>query len=206
VIARVRFGRRSILRLGGSDSLWLSATAPLGAACASPRAASRAVPDDTDSSSAPTPGAASNPIAMGESVPLGSPPSIARPDPPRVAATLPAASTEEASAPWAREWLDLILAVRREGRLSLFTWVGGGYRQTVQAFQRAFPGIAVEHVEDSSADSWLARVGRERCGGAYVWDIGMLHTDRALQEGAPQGMWAPLRPLLFHPDAIREGA
>jgi iron(III) transport system substrate-binding protein len=34
----------------------------------------------------------------------------------------------------------------------------------------------------------------------------MVHTDRALKDGAPDGMFAPLRPLLVHPDVLDDAA
>jgi iron(III) transport system substrate-binding protein len=117
-----------------------------------------------------------------------------------------ASASAEPDPAWALEWRELASAAQREGGLSLLTWVGRGYRRTIEAFQRAFPGVQVEHVEESSADVWLERVRRERRVGTYAFDLGFLHTDRALKDGAPEGMWAPLKPLLFHPDVLNEAA
>ena len=117
-----------------------------------------------------------------------------------------AAQPHEHDAVWAQEWRELVAAAEREGRLSLLTWVGRGYRQMVETFERTFPGIAVDHLEESSADVWLARVRRERRAATYAYDLGFLPTDRALQDGAREGLWAPLKPLLVHPDVVDDRA
>jgi hypothetical protein len=97
-------------------------------------------------------------------------------------------SLAHAEAAWQRDWRELVAAAQQEGQLGLLTWVGRGYRRTVEEFERRFPGIRIAHVEESSAEAWLGRVQRERRAGTYAFDLGFLHTDRALQAGAPEGM------------------
>jgi iron(III) transport system substrate-binding protein len=102
----------------------------------------------------------------------------------------------------AKRWDDMVAAARAEGRLSLLTLVGGGYGRVVESFQRAFPGIAVDRVAESSAGVWLRQARDGRRGGSSAFDLAFVQADRALVEGAPDGLWAPLRPLLVRPDVL----
>ena len=165
--------RRSLL-IAGARSL-----PALTAACA------------VDSQRAAAPGAASR-VSLAEQ-PSGIHPS------PSAAAELPADRPLTPDAAWEQEWQELIAAARKDGRLSLLTWVGRGYRRMIEVFEQSFPGIRVDHVEESSADVWLSRVRRS---ATYAFDLGLVHTDRALQDGSRDGMWAPLKPLLFRPDVV----
>ena len=93
------------------------------------------------------------------------------------------------------------LAPQHEGRLALVTWGNRAYHSTIEAFERAFPGIVVDQLAESSADAWLTLA---RTKGRF--DLALVQPDRALKDGAPTGMWAPLRPLLSRPDVVDEAA
>ena len=110
-----------------------------------------------------------------------------------------ASVVRSASTDWQREWDELTVAAQREGALSLVTWGDRPYHATIAAFTAAFPGIAVEQYAESNAPTWLERARQRRRAG-NTFDIALVQPDRALQDGAPEGMWAPLRPLLFRPD------
>src|SRR5438094_880207 len=73
---------------------------------------------------------------------------------------------------WERQWEDLIAAARAEGKLSLVTMVGSGYRTVFESFQQAFPGIAIDWLAESTARVWLDRVRQERQAGTYSFDLG----------------------------------
>jgi iron(III) transport system substrate-binding protein len=49
-------------------------------------------------------------------------------------------------------------------------------------------------------------VRQRRRAGSYAFDLAFVQPDRALAEGAPEGMWAPIKPLLFRPDVLDAGA
>jgi iron(III) transport system substrate-binding protein len=108
---------------------------------------------------------------------------------------------------WAREWEDLVGAARQEGTLSLLTVVGRGYRAVVDQFEQTFPGIVVEHLAESSAAAWLARArqGRQATHAAFDLALG-IQPDRAIADGTAEGLWAPLKPLLFRPDVLDDAA
>jgi iron(III) transport system substrate-binding protein len=40
---------------------------------------------------------------------------------------------------------------------------------------------------------------------AAAFDVALVQPDRALAEGGPDGLWAPVRPLLFRPDVLDDG-
>jgi len=103
---------------------------------------------------------------------------------------------------WGPEWDDVIASARAEGKLSLLTVVGGGYGSLVESFERAFPGITVERLAESSANTWLGQVREGRRAGNYAFDLAFVQANRAIADGAPEGMWAPIRPLLARSDVL----
>lgn len=111
---------------------------------------------------------------------------------------------------WEREWEDVIAAATAEGRLSLLTWGmtwgGSGYPAVIESFEQAFPGIKVDQLAESSASVWLGKVLQERRAGTYSFDLALVQPDAALTVGRQEGLWAPIRPLLFRPDVLEDGA
>jgi ABC-type Fe3+ transport system substrate-binding protein len=43
-------------------------------------------------------------------------------------------------------------------------------------------------------------------GAAGAFDLALVQPDAALTQGRPDGIWAPIKPLLVHPDALADGA
>jgi iron(III) transport system substrate-binding protein len=114
---------------------------------------------------------------------------------------------------WQRDWQVLVEAARAEGRLSILTWGnawGGpgfaGFAGAVDRFEEAFPGVAVERLGESSPRVWLTSIHAARSAGRYTFDLALVQPEPAITEGRARGMWAPLEPLLFHPEATDEGA
>jgi len=103
---------------------------------------------------------------------------------------------------WGREWDDVVVAAKREGTLSLLTVVGRGYRNMIERFEQAFPGVSVHHVAESSPAVWLGTARQARRANTAAFDVALVQPDRALAEGGPEGMWAPLKPLLVHPEVL----
>jgi iron(III) transport system substrate-binding protein len=59
----------------------------------------------------------------------------------------------------------------------------------------------VDQVAEGSADAWLGRARQGRRAGAAAFDVALgVDPTRAMVDGAAEGLWAPLRPLLFRPD------
>ena len=105
----------------------------------------------------------------------------------------------EAPSGWDAEWKDLGAAAQREGRLSLLTLVGRGHQTVIERFERAFPGVTVEHTAESSSSTWLAAAKRRRRDG-HGFDIAIVQPEAALTQGV--GLWAPVNDLLFRPDVL----
>ena len=127
--------------------------------------------------------------------------------PPTLAGQAPAQSTPLVQdVAWAKQWEDVVAAARREGTLALLTVVGRGYRTAIERFEEAFPGITVQHLAESSVDVWLGKVRQGRRASADAFDVALVSPDRALAEGSPEGLWAPVKPLLFRPDVLDDGA
>jgi iron(III) transport system substrate-binding protein len=120
-----------------------------------------------------------------------------------------AASAPESDPLVGTAWDEAVAAATAEGRLSLLTWGntwGGstyrGFQGAAAAFERVFPGIKVDWHGESSASTWLARLRAERRAGPPSFDVAIVQTDAAIAQGIPEGMWTPLRPLLFSPDVL----
>ena len=130
--------------------------------------------------------------------------------PTAVARTYAAPARDDA---WQQEWERLVAAATAEGRLGLITWGdtwGGptfpGFRGIVARFEEAFPGIVVDHLVESSATVWLEKVRQGRQTGSYAYDLAIVQPEPSLRLGRPEGIWAPIKPLLFHPDVINDAA
>src|SRR5205823_5680196 len=50
------------------------------------------------------------------------------------------------------------------------------------------------------------QIREERQARTYSFDLALVQPGRALTEGGPAGMWAPVKPLLFHPDVLDDRA
>ena len=109
-------------------------------------------------------------------------------------------------APWSDRWDAVVAAAEREGALALLTVAGQGYRALVERFQAEYPRIAVQHVIEGTINGWLQTVRRVEPAGARSFDIGLIHSARALSEGRAEQVWTPLRPLLFRPDVLDPNA
>jgi iron(III) transport system substrate-binding protein len=111
---------------------------------------------------------------------------------------------------WSTQWAEVVAAAGAEGRLSLLTWGttwgGSGFPNVIQSFEREFPAIKVDLVGESSASVWLRRLRDERRAGTYAFDLAIVQPDAALTDGTAEGMWAPVRPLLFRSDVMDNSA
>ena len=119
----------------------------------------------------------------------------ATPAPP--SAPAPAAASQPPA--WQAGWDRLLAAAKAEGKLSLLTLSGPGYRKTADDFQNNF-GIAVEHEGAPSGSVWSAKVLAERRAGVYSYDVVVVPPNTALARVKPEGAWDPIRPVIFRPD------
>lgn len=99
-----------------------------------------------------------------------------------------------------QDWDALVREAKREGALSTVLSSQRGYRTVLSEFERLFPGIRVAQVTASSSNAWLNQVRDERRSGRDTYDIAFVQPEPAITQGIPEGMWAPLRPLLIRQD------
>ncbi|MSQ27339.1 MAG: extracellular solute-binding protein [Dehalococcoidia bacterium] len=105
-------------------------------------------------------------------------------------------------AAWEKEWDDLVAAAKKEGKLSLLTLVGTGYRTMIQEFEKTFSGITVDQLAEASATVWVPKVQQERNANLYSFDVALVPPNSALTRLKPERVWEPVKPLLFRPDVL----
>jgi ABC-type Fe3+ transport system substrate-binding protein len=173
--------RRSFLRLAGAASTGL-----LVAACSS--AAS------TQPTTAP---------AKPTSAPAAAPPTTA---PAAVAPKTEPAAPAVGAKDFQAEWDALVEAARKEGKVVVQTPAGAGYREAVDQFSKAFPGIEADHQPFPDSATYIPKITSERQAGIYSVDALATTVTPLLQILKPQGMLDPIKPLLIRPDILDDKA
>ena len=118
-------------------------------------------------------------------------------------ATAPATQSQPAGAAtgWEAEWQELVKAAKSEGKLTLVTAIGAGYRDAVAAFEDAFPGISVEHTS-LNASNFTPRALQEWKSGIFSYDA-MTSTWAIVPRAmADEGMVVPIKQVIFRPDVL----
>jgi iron(III) transport system substrate-binding protein len=163
-----RLTRRTFIRVAGATS-----TGFLMIAC---------------SSSSPAPPT----VAPAKPAPATAPPvaPTAIPAAPQQAPAVPAAASSEA------QWQALLDAARKEGKVAVQTPAGAGYREALDIFAKAFPGIEPEHLSYPDAATFVPKLQSERQAGIYSIDVGASTITPFIQFFKPDGVIEPLRPLL----------
>ncbi len=65
---------------------------------------------------------------------------------------------------------ELVAAAKREGKLSVVTTIGEGYRVGISAFEEAYPGISIDHTNLNSSQ-FTPRAVQEYQSGVYAYDV-----------------------------------
>ncbi len=128
-------------------------------------------------------------------------PTASPPSPATGAASQPSAPAKQA---WEQDWDRLVDAARQEGKLSIFTVVGAGFRKALDAFQAAFPGIQVEHESLSSLSLFLPKLFQERDSGLFARDVAIVAVASMLGAPRDKGVLEPIPPLVFRPDVLED--
>ena len=113
-----------------------------------------------------------------------------------------------APAEWEIKWEALKEAAAEEGELAAFMWTGLGRVLNTRGMLGVFEdkyGVKVVNSTGSSREQW-DRVQAEREAGKYTLDIWMGGLRTSNSRLLPAGALAPLKPLIFHPEAIDEDA
>ncbi len=127
----------------------------------------------------------------------------AAPSPNASASPLPA--PRPATPDWERQWNDLVAAAKQEGKLVLLTRPGTSYREALNEFERAFPGITVEQT-GMIAIQFVPRLEQERKAGIYSLDAMVSTFGPPARNLKAAGSFDPLRPVLFRPDVLADNA
>jgi len=165
-----RLTRRSFIRVAGVTS-----TGFLMAACsAAPPAA------------APT--AAQAQPAPPTTAPA--PPQQAAAPPTQQAPAVPATSSSDA------QWQALLEAARKEGKVTVQTPAGAAYREAIDVFGKAYPGIEAEVISFPDAATFVPKIRSDRQAGIYSIDVGATTITPFIQFFKPEGVIDPLLPVL----------
>jgi len=96
---------------------------------------------------------------------------------PAAAPVTPAAGPESRSA-WEAEWDRLAERAKQEGKLSLLTRAGPGFRQGAEAFEAAFPGLLVAVEYETSSEWWQGLPDAPQDAGSPPPEDTRLHETR----------------------------
>ncbi|MSQ28285.1 MAG: extracellular solute-binding protein [Dehalococcoidia bacterium] len=115
-------------------------------------------------------------------------------------------SSPAASRAWEKQWEDLVAAAKKEGLIIYdITRSSSGAQAAIPAFTKAFPGITVEQTTSGSAAVFSEQVIKEQSGGVFSWDLFFM-SNAPYSQLIPAGALAPLKPLIFHPEALDDKA
>src|SRR5947207_5723548 len=65
-------------------------------------------------------------------------------------------------AAWEAEWDSLIQAAKQEGKIVVHTAAGTGFREAIEKYSEAFPGIDLEHQQFPEAATYGEKIRKER--------------------------------------------
>src|SRR5207248_1011983 len=111
----------------------------------------------------------------------------------------PAASQAAAPQPyasgaaWQAQWDGLVAAAKKEGTLVLITSVGAAYKDAVAAFEKAFPGIQVDHSQQV-ATLFAPKAIQEGQAGVFLYDVIATSHTTAGPQLYKEGRMDPIRP------------
>ncbi|MFN0071398.1 MAG: ABC transporter substrate-binding protein [Chloroflexota bacterium] len=105
------------------------------------------------------------------------------------------------------DWNALVAAAQQEGKFSIATYAGSGYRKVVEAFQEAVPGVVVEQAQfQSSSRDFTPRLLQEIKAGIRTWDVALMPAQEQLRQTRPSGGLEPIRPMIVRPDVLDDNA
>jgi iron(III) transport system substrate-binding protein len=98
------------------------------------------------------------------------------------------------------DWPATVAAAKKEGKVTVNTFPGEGYKRAFKHFTNAYPDIKLEHTQLHSQD-FAPRIVQERQASVFTWDVALIPTSTALQVLRPAGVWDPVRPAIVLPEA-----
>jgi ABC-type Fe3+ transport system substrate-binding protein len=139
-------------------------------------------------------------VAVMACAPAAAPPAATAPAPTAGRAAGTSASAAP-SADWQPAWNALVEAARREGKVVVKGPPTAAVRTALPAAFRERFGVDVEYIGGPSGDTAIQLAG-ERQAGIYSTDVMLAGADTLYGPIFEGGMLDPLRPALFHPEAL----
>jgi ABC-type Fe3+ transport system substrate-binding protein len=93
---------------------------------------------------------------------------------------------------------ELVAAAKREGKVSVVTTVGEGYRTGISAFEEAYPGISIDHTNLNSSQ-FTPRAVQEYQSGVYAYDVYANTFGPSTLPLIKEGIIAPVRSVIDDP-------
>jgi iron(III) transport system substrate-binding protein len=102
-----------------------------------------------------------------------------------------------------QQWNALVAAAKQEGTLVLQTGIGERFRKAVEEFEKAFPGITVDHTTLALAN-FRPRILQERAGRIYAFDVLCSTFGPIGVELAASGVPEPFRSAVIRPEFMED--
>lgn len=134
-----------------------------------------------------------------------------KPASPQAATDLKGSATKEVAGKgsqasgWEKEWQDLILAAKKEGRISIISTAGGEPRIAMTNAMKEKFGLEMDFVSGRGAEVSQMLLSQRRAG-LYLTDIYLGGTTTPLTQIKPTGAMEPLEKYLFHPEVLDKKA
>ncbi len=101
---------------------------------------------------------------------------------------------------WQQQWDDLVAAAKQEGKVVVVT---SGYRAALDEFEKAFPGIAVEHQSVPSTSLFIPKITDERKANIFSFDAASCPPPSFLSTLKPAGVFDSIRAAIIpRPDVV----
>ncbi len=97
-------------------------------------------------------------------------------------------------------------AAKKEGKVVIISGAGSTYRKAFDVFEKAYPGITVEHQGFASMSIFAPKAIQERKAGIYSFDVATIPSLTAFSTMKPEGFWDPIRPVLVHSEVTDDKA
>lgn len=101
-------------------------------------------------------------------------------------------------------WEKTLEAARKEGKVVVVTHVNEYLREMMPDFEKAYPGIKVEHVAIRPSE-FAPKVLAEQQSNLYAYDLWAASTSNMVTVALPAGAFQSTKPFLIRPD-VKDGA
>jgi iron(III) transport system substrate-binding protein len=115
-------------------------------------------------------------------------------------AALSVPAVAQSSGNFKKQWAELVVAAKKEGKLVLSTGAVPEYQPIFDAFTKKF-GISIQ-TDGGSGSSRATRILAERRAGRFTVDVGLMSVAANTRRMEPAGTLEDLPPRLIHPDVI----